>query len=206
MHGGRVKAREPHVADDNDLQLVVRVLRTELEVTSFILGVDVWLELGGVSSRACHHDLDTALVDVIRMPFGAQGCDLVVQGDGNTPAHRHDHCLAGHGGAVLLPVGDDVGCNRIQPRFGADESLEARPLALGLLRLCLARLTSLIHQCVQIFKLLVIECDFRQAGLVEDLDGGPVLDCAGEVVDVDVVTEDSARGPIIGLDRGAGEA
>ena len=206
MHGRRIESGEPHVANDDDLQLVIRVLRPELEVTPFILGMDVWLELGGVSSRACHHDLDTALVNVIGMPFGAQGCDLVVEGDGDAPAHRHDHCLAGHGGAALLPVGDDVGGNRIQPRFGTDESLEARPLALGLLRLCLARLSGLVHQCVQIFELFVIKGDFCQAGLVEDLDGGSVLDCAGEVVDVDVVAEDSAGGAVIGLDRGAGEA
>ena len=68
VHRRGVEAGQPHVADDDQLERIVRVLGARLEVLADVLGVEVRLERRRVGGRAGHDDLDLAL------PSGSSVC------------------------------------------------------------------------------------------------------------------------------------
>ena len=69
---GRVEAGEPHVADDDDLERVLRILESLGERLAARLVADVALPVERVRRRAGHHDLDCAGRVVVAVPLGPQ--------------------------------------------------------------------------------------------------------------------------------------
>jgi hypothetical protein len=58
IHGvqaGRVKAGQPHVADDHDAEWVLGVLETVRQLAALVLASDVRLPIGAVVGAAGHH-------------------------------------------------------------------------------------------------------------------------------------------------------
>jgi hypothetical protein len=75
VHGvqaGSVEPRQPHVADDDDLERVLRVLEPHCELLAARLVADVLLPRHRVGRAAGHHDLQRALRVVLVVPLGPQ--------------------------------------------------------------------------------------------------------------------------------------
>ena len=85
---------------------------------------------------------------------------------------------------------DEVAGDELEPFGRADDRLELRPLRLQpATTLFVLALEHLLHLFVDARELVVGEVERREAALVVDGDGGPVLDGLLYVVDVDVVAE-----------------
>ncbi len=141
------------------------------------------------------------------MPVGTQGDNPPVELDADAPAHAHDHRLAQQVRSPGFPVLDDVGGDRIEAIVGTDDGLLAGPAGLGPLGgFGLGALGDVPDLLVDGLTSLLGQRDLCQAGLVEDPDRRPVLNGAGQVVDVDVLAENLPGGSVGRFDRGAGEA
>src|SRR5690606_38250085 len=119
VHTGAVKAGQPHIPDDDQLQGVRWILETLCEFIppGFVPGVlgDLWAFAG----VAGHDDLDGPLVVVVVVPLGADLGDRIVERHADPAGHRDDHGLAVHGGEAVLEVGDDVGRDLIDTALRA---------------------------------------------------------------------------------------
>src|SRR5262249_38474171 len=94
-----------------------------------------------------------------------------------------------------------------KPLVGADQRLDAGPFSLeAFLLACRFVLGEVLDFGVDLGFLGFIEFDTHEPALVIDRHGRPVLDSAGDVVDVNVVAEYGRRVDIIGLDGRSGEA
>jgi hypothetical protein len=62
---GSVKARQPHVADDQDFQWIVGVFESFFEVFLVSRGEDVPLDVSGVGGRTGHDDADGTVFVVV---------------------------------------------------------------------------------------------------------------------------------------------
>jgi hypothetical protein len=194
-----VKAREPHVADDDDLEGVLRVAKSVCQKLPARLVADVELPLDRVRGRARHHDLDLALVVVV-VPVGTEAHDLVVELDADPPAHADHHGLAVQGPEALFEVAHDVLGHEAQALLRPDHRLELRPLGLELLlALDLLVLGDLLELLVDPRLQLLRKVELGQPALVVDGHGGLVLDRPLDVVDRDVVAEHRAGVTILKL-------
>ncbi len=213
VQGRGVESGEQHGLDDDELQFVVRVGgpppdRLQLCRAAYVLA-DVWLVLrpAGVD------DLDLAQVVGVRVPFGPQLDDLVVQPRADVPGGADDHALAGAADELAhllrpgLPVRDQVLGERPQPVGRPVDRVHRRHRTLD------ARLLGVVQAGGDGVGALVDrlrvdvggQVDRDEPALVVDAHGRAVVDGPGQVVDVDVVAEHVA-GVAVGLrDRGAGE-
>ena len=206
MDTGRIEAGQPHVAHDDDLQWVCRVLEALFQALLDLAAVDMGPQQGLVAGRAGHHDLDGALFRVGVVPLRAELDDFVVEVDADVAAHGDDHRLAGLRLAAFLVVGHQVGGYRGNPRLGADYLLQRRPAALqpGLLAF-LFILGEFIDLGIDLGKLVGLEREPGQARLEVDGHRGAVFLGLLHVVDVDVVAEHGAGVAVLAGHRGTGE-
>ena len=199
-----VEARQPHVADDGDLKVVLGGAKALGQRLTLGLVADVRLPLFLVRRGAGHDDLHgPALVGGVD-PSRAQCRDLLVQIDADAPAHADDHGLAFHRLQALLVVVDDVLGDELQALGRADDALHLRPLALELL------LAVDFLAFGQLFELRVdagllgrLKFQLRQPALIVNRDGRLVLDGLLNVVNADVLAEHGAGVGVGLLDRGS---
>ena len=196
VHGvqaGGVEACEPHVAHQHDLQRVVGVAEPFGEPLSPRLVADVRLPVHGVRRGAGHHDLDCSPAVVGVVPVGTQAHQLAVEVDADATAHAHDHGLAVQHLQPLLEVGHDVLGDLLDALLRADDRLQLRPPGLELLlALDFLALGGLLKVRVDTGQLALVQRQFGQTALVVDGHRGPVLHGPLDVVDADVLAEDSA--------------
>jgi len=57
VQAGRVKARQPHIANDHDFERVFRVLETLRQFLATLLVSDMGLPIDRIGGRTRHHDL-----------------------------------------------------------------------------------------------------------------------------------------------------
>ncbi len=204
---GRIEAGQPHVAHDDQLERVGRVLVAPLQALLDLFGVDVRLEHRLVRGRAGHDDFDGAFVGVGVVPFRPQGDESVVEMDANLAAHADDHGLTVQGGKAVFEVFDDVGGHLLNPGRCANEFFQRGPAAqlAGLAGVVLIVLGQLVDVIIKPGGVLLREFELRQARLVIDGHRGAVLDRLLDVVDVDVVAEHGAGVAVLQRHGGAGE-
>ncbi|MNI75182.1 hypothetical protein D3C73_1313120 [compost metagenome] len=115
----RVEARQPHVANDHQLQRVFRILETHLQALFHLFAVQMRLQQWLIGSRARHHDLDGTLFGIVAVPLWSKGHDGVVQMGADVATHAHDHSLAIRHGDASLEVLDQVTCHLLQAWISA---------------------------------------------------------------------------------------
>ena len=125
-----IETRQPHIADDDDLERVVGVLEAFGKFFAACLGADVLLPVQRIGGIAGHHDLDHALLVIVGMPFGAEFDDGVVQVHADAAGHAHDHRLAVHRFQALLEMLDQIFGNQADAFLGAHNGFERRPFGL----------------------------------------------------------------------------
>ena len=110
IHGVRrwtVEARQPHVAHDDEAEIVIWALEALGQTLSGCLSPHVVSQRLFVGSRAGDNHLHRTAFVVGVMPCWAQRTDHFVEPCCDVAAHGHDHRLALHRCAALLPVLDD---------------------------------------------------------------------------------------------------
>ena len=203
----RIEARQPHVADEDDLERIARIPEPLGQRLAPGLVPDVGLPVCGVGGGARHDDLDRAPVVLVTLPSRAQGHDLAVQLHADPAAHAHDHRLAVHGREPVLEVAHQIPRQELEAPLRADQGFELRPLRLELLlALDLLSLGDLFEARIDPGALGLPELELEEPRLVVDGYGGSVLHRPLDVVDADVVAEDRPRVRVRLLDRRPREA
>jgi len=202
-----IEAGEPHVANDHELERVLRVLEPRRQPLACGLRPDVRAEGLRVGRGAGDDDLDGARLVVITVPSGPQLDDPVVEIGRDPSAHAHHEGLARQPVGAALVVCDEILRHLAQPLVGADERLDRAPLTLqGLLARVLFALGELLELGVDLGPLALGEVEPSKAVLVVDGDGRLVLYGLQDVVHADVVAEDLDGALVVQLDRRPGEA
>src|SRR5262249_25032454 len=137
VHGRRPGAGDAHRIDPGGLQLFVIALWPLLyhlgprAAPHVAAGAPV-----GLAGPAAVCDLDLAVVLGVAVRLRPQGDDLVVQPGADLAGRAYDHALAGrvdelaHLVGAGLPVGDEVGGDRLQALWCAVEAVHHRDGAL----------------------------------------------------------------------------
>src|SRR5690554_6827495 len=87
VHAGRVKARQPHVSHEHNLELVLWVFGAACdEIATGLAAFQVLLPIVWVTRAAGHNDLHNAFLRVFRMPVWPNPSKLVVKLHTNTTA------------------------------------------------------------------------------------------------------------------------
>jgi len=202
----RVEAREPHVADDDNLERIGRVAKPLRQLVAPRLVADVPLPLQRVRRRAGHHHLEHARLVRLAVPRRAERHQLPVQLHADAPAHADDHGLAVHGLQAVLEVIHQVTGDESEAPLGAHHGLELGPPGLELfLALHLLTLGGLFEVGVDPGTFGVVELEQRQAALVIDGHRGLVRYGSLNVVHADVFAEHRPGVGVGQLDGRAGE-
>ena len=109
-----VEAGQPHVADEDDLERVLRIAKPFGEGFSTRLVARVPRHAWTFRGISRHDDLERALLVVVVKPGRAQSDDLVVKIHADAPAHADHHRLAVHRFQALVEVIDDVPRDELQ--------------------------------------------------------------------------------------------
>ena len=128
-----IEARQPHVADDDYLERVLRVLESLGQFFASRLVADVALPVLGVGRRAGHDDLHDARRIIVAVPVWTDGRDGFIEFDADAAAHADDHRLAVHRLQADFEVPHQVFGDQLETLLRADQCLELRPLGLQLL-------------------------------------------------------------------------
>ena len=209
IHGveaGGIKPGEPHIAGDDEFEVVGGVfesLRQDLPI--FLIGV-VFNEVALIGGAGDHDNFDFAAVEVVAVPVGAEFGDLLIEVGSYLSAESDNHAFAAIGSLADFKVGNDVAGDRFQTLGGANDLLDSGLFGFGLLGSAEVFKTEVFVEFVEEFSPLLVEVYFNQAAFVVDGDGGAIFDGLGDVVDVDVVAKDFG-GVFVGLfNGGASEA
>ena len=209
VHGvdaGGVKAGEPHVAHDHQLQRVGRVLETLFQPFLDLGAVDVGAQQGLVAGAAGHDDLDRPLLRVWTVPLGAQFDDFVVQMHADFAAHGHGHRLAVLRLVARLEMRHQVGGHVLHAGLRADELFQRGPLRLQPgLGAFLFVFGQLVHLVVDLGQFAVLEFELGQAAFVVNGNGGAVFARLLHVVNMDVVAKHRAGVAVGAAHRRAGK-
>ena len=108
VEGRAVEAGQPHVADNNQPKVVLRVLETAGQSLAPALGPCVLRHTWAFRCRPGHDDLDETGVVFVCVPLGPQRHDLIVEVHTDGTAHAHRHGLAFDNLPALLEVLDDL--------------------------------------------------------------------------------------------------
>ena len=145
------------------------------------------------------------------MPLRAQSRQFLVEGDADAAAHTHHHGFSLDRFEAVLEVPHDVGCDAVQPVVRSDDCLKLHPFCLEIF-LALDLLTFgyffgyFFEVGVDEMPFGFVDGQFDQSAFVVDRDGGLVFDGALEVVNADVVAEDSPGIGVLQLDRRGSES
>ena len=91
------------------------------------LVADVRLPFLGIGGDAGHHDLDGPRSVVIAVPVRSEFDDFLVKRNANAATHAHGHGLAIQRGDPRFQMIDEILGDKLQPLFGAHESLDRGP-------------------------------------------------------------------------------
>ena len=213
VHRRRVVAGEHHVLDDDDLQLVVDVPEPLLDhgvlrVTPHVLPYDARVgRVAGVD------DLDPTLIQLVGVPLRAAGDDRRVQPGADLARAADEQRLPGRRDQWLhrlppgVPVREQVVDQHGDPLRVAVHGVDDRDALLDLRALDVVETDrGVVGGAVEVLLAdLVAQRHLDQPRREVHRHCRPVLDGAGEVVDVDIVAEHLARVPVGERDRGAGE-
>jgi hypothetical protein len=151
-------------------------------------------------------DFDFAFAVVVRVPFGAEVDDLLVEFGADATAHADDHAFAFHRSKAIAKVVENVLSNECLPFLAANHRFELCPFALELVfGSLLFAFGYVLEVGINFGFLALVEGNFGEAGFVVDADGSSIFDGALDVVDVDVVAEDRLCAGIRFVDRSSGE-
>ncbi|OPZ95632.1 MAG: hypothetical protein BWY71_02174 [Planctomycetes bacterium ADurb.Bin412] len=190
MQARHIKARQPHIADNHDLQPVIRVFEPFGNLLTVLLGGAVHLPVFRIAGRGSHHHLDRSLFPVRMVPVGPQAGNLPVHLHGNPPAHAYDHRLACKGLLPLLEMLDHIRRHHRHPLRMPDNRLQLRPLGLGLLRGgAFLALGNRRHLLIQLFLLIRLQMHLGQPGFIINPDRGLIVNRLLNIVNVDVMAE-----------------
>ena len=207
VHAGAIETGQPHVADNNQLERIVRILEPLGQFLTGGLRANMALPGRFVAGRAAHDHFDHAFGVVIRMPLGTQLHDRIVQGDTNPSAHADDHGFAIDRLQPLLEMLHEVSGDQAEALVGSDHRFQGGPFRFqffpGRLLLTLGNLFELF---VDARRFLFVQLQFGQSRFVVNRDGRPVLDSPQNVVLVDVVSKDGRGILVVQFHRCSGEA
>ena len=207
VHARRIEARKPHVPDDHKLERVGRVSGSLRERIASSFVADMLLPRRGIGGSTCHHDFDGALVVIIRVPFGTQRNDLVVQINADAAAHADGHCLTVERLQPRFEMLNQIGRNLLEALLGSDKRLDRRPFRFEFL--CLGEgliLDELFDLGVDLRLLVLVEFDAGQPAFVVDRHRRAIFHRARDVVHVDIVAEDRRCIAVLPFNGRAGEA
>jgi hypothetical protein len=197
-----VEAREPHVADDDDLEGVLRVSKAVPQKLPPLLVPNVRLPFRRIRSRARHHHLDRALVVVLVVPLRAKANNLVVQLYADAAAHANDHCLTVERLEPLFEVVHDILRDQPKSLLRSRDCLQASPFRLQtLLALDLFSLRHLLELFVHPRFFFFGQVELGKSAFIVNRHRCPVFHRPLDVVDGDVVTEDGACVAVVQLKR-----
>ncbi len=117
----RVKAGQPHIADDDNFERVFAFLESFRQRLPAWFVADMILPFERVARRTGHHDFYHALVVVFVMPLGAQLADSFVNFKTNAAAHAHNHGLAIHHLKPGFPMFHQIVGDEADALFRADD-------------------------------------------------------------------------------------
>ena len=120
IHGvaaGHIKTGQPHIADNHQLERVVRILEAFFQSLLGLLVVDMRLQQLPVRGGAGHDNLDRPLFRIWIMPVRPQSGDGVIEMHADFPAHADDHRLAGDHLRPRLKMGHQILGHLLQTRF-----------------------------------------------------------------------------------------
>ncbi|MNV80624.1 hypothetical protein D3C71_1742400 [compost metagenome] len=78
VNGWCIETGQPHVANDHQLQRIVRIFEALFQQLALLLVGAMRLEVRRVGRRSGHHYLYVSGIDVVRMPLRLQLDDLVI--------------------------------------------------------------------------------------------------------------------------------
>jgi len=127
-----IESGEPHVTNDDHLELGFGGLEVGGEVIAAALVTDVLLPFHGIGGGAGHDDLEESFLVVVAVPCRADADDFVVEVHADPSRHADHHGLAVHGVEAFLEVVHEVTGDDLHSLFGAHNGLELCPLGLEL--------------------------------------------------------------------------
>ncbi|MNN20338.1 hypothetical protein D3C81_1336140 [compost metagenome] len=192
-----IKAGQPHITDDDQLERIERILKAFFQTLFLLSRVNVRPQQGLVRGTTSHDDLDRAFFRVFVVPFWTQGDDLVVQVHADLATHGHQHGFAGHlphahqALITLLKVRNQICRHAVDPRLGPDHLFQCGPTAFqARLLVILFIFSQFIDLIVDGWQLTVFQRQFSQPRFVVDGDRCTVFSGLLHVVDMNVFTED----------------
>ena len=201
-----IEARQPHIAHDDQFQLIVGVFHTLSQGPALFFGGVMLGDARSIRSGGGHHHLDSAFSQVVRMPFGAQFDDFIVQLGGNTTAHCHHHRLALKHLLAFLKMRHDVLGNNLYAVGTANQGLQLRPFRLGLLDVIHIFGFQLLVEVFHQLSAFIAQFHLGQSAFVEDAYCGSVFHRLGDVVNIDVIAKHSGCVLVVLFDWGTCEA
>ncbi len=205
MYTGRIKTGQPHVADNHQLQRIVRVLEALLQFLLLRLAVEVRLQGRLVRRTAGHHHPHRAIAGVVitcpavsadsaACPVRAQIGNRLEHLRADIPAHAHDHGLACQGGGACLEMLDQVSGHFPDARLGPHQFFQRSPFALGTLTNgdIFFILDDFFDFLVELFDVRLVDIQLGQTTFVVDGHRRTIVHRILNVVDTDVVTEHRA--------------
>jgi hypothetical protein len=176
IHGveaGGIEAGEPHIADNDQLEGVVRVAQALAQGIAAFFAANVGLKVFRVAGAAGHHHFEDPVASSSLCQSGRRA-PVLVEFNADAAAHADDQAFAVHGGEAVLEVLHDVGGHQGQSFGGAHHGFELCPLALELFAGGeFFPFGDVFKVGVDVGALVGVEVDLGQAGFVVDLDGGP---------------------------------
>ena len=199
--GRHVKAGQPHIHHDGDLQGGFVVLEASGQRVPVGLVADYLAPFLRVVVFLGHDHRD------FLCPGGAQFQDSTVDLHGDGAGVRHDHRLARQQiRPVVFVMAQNVADQRVDGLVRAQDGLHLAQFLFAFLdgvgiRVLGHRIVFLVDQA-QGFP---VQLQVDDAALIVDRAGRAVLHRLGHVVNVDVIAEHLPRAPVFGGDRGARE-
>ena len=196
MHAGHIKAGQPHIAHNHELQLVLCIFHACSQSFARLFRPDKGLPIRRICRAASHDDLDLPLHEVIAVPIRAQCHNFMIKIYSNPAAHDHDHCLAAAellGLLTFLKMLDDIPRHQLDTFACTDNRLNPRPFAFELFPLALLLiLRDFLIVAVNLRLEFIRQLQLCDPALVVDAHSRAILYRPRHIVDINVVAKDRA--------------
>ena len=207
MQTWRVKAGQPHIANDDNFERVFPVLESFCQRLPARFVANMILPFQGVAGGAGHHDFHHALFIILLVPFRAQFADGFVEIEADAAAHAHNHGFAVHHLKPGFPMLDKIVGDETDAFVCANDGFQRRPFRFE---------PFLVLQFLSFGRVLKIRVNLRLFGqlqfqlgeptFVENRHGRLVLDSTLNVINRNVIAENGPRISVGLFNRRAGEA
>ena len=189
VHTGGIKAGQPHIPHDHQLERVGIVLHAFCQLLALFFSGVVLGKYRAVTAGCGHHHFDNAFVQCVIVPFRAQLDDFGVQVGSNAPRHTNHHAFALKDFLTGFKVRHDVLGNVTDTRRATDQGFHLRPFRFGALGSGKVFFCQIFIQFSDQLLAFIAQGNFSKAAFVENPHGCAVFHRLGNVVDVHVIAE-----------------